>query len=456
MLNEQENATFQLKIPLQKRLQQIDNADGANPIRKHIIVLGAGMAGLAAGYELIERGHRVEILEGSNRVGGRVWTHYGRHGGHHEFGAMRIPKSHDYTRHYIKLLGLKLGRFYNADANAFYNAFGVNKPIKDYWHEFLKSPLLRSKLSQADRTKAEIGGIGSILTRYLDMLTDSLSEGAKESFFNLELGKDKTFWARNQVDDQSFEKYLCGRVDKDETKEVIGVLTAVRDLWDTTLTEHIRGKLAGHGEGLQEIIDGMDKLPKGLAERIKNHPKNPAPISHNIEVKGITVNDDHVDLELNNNGQAERKRADYVLCTLPLSVMREMKLEGFSKPKIRAIEKLNYVSSTKVLLSCKKRFWESRYKIFGGASVSEEISRQTYYPSDNRPDYESDWDETELKIRNVLEVQIPESLSQEKIDAAFEKSNLASAKSGNQSGGVLLGSYSWGLKSASPLAELGK
>lgn len=112
MLREQENGTFQQEISIQKRLQQIDNADQANPAKKHIIILGAGMAGLVAGYELIERGHRVEILEGSKRVGGRVWTHYGKHGGHHEFGAMRIPKSHDYTRHYIKLLALQLGRFY--------------------------------------------------------------------------------------------------------------------------------------------------------------------------------------------------------------------------------------------------------------------------------------------------------------------------------------------------------
>jgi len=49
-----------------------------------------------------------------------------------------------------------------------------------------------------------------------------------------------------------------------------------------------------------------------------------------------------------------------------------------------AINTLNYTSATKVLLQCKERFWETRkYGIFGGASISDQLTRQTYYPSDH-------------------------------------------------------------------------
>ena len=65
------------------------------------------MAGLAAAYELHERGHKVTVLEGSKRVGGRVLTHRFKDGSHVELGAMRVPLSHDYTRHYIKEVGLE-------------------------------------------------------------------------------------------------------------------------------------------------------------------------------------------------------------------------------------------------------------------------------------------------------------------------------------------------------------
>ena len=41
---------------------------------KNVIVVGAGMAGLVAAYELKRAGHNVRILEAQDRVGGRVRT----------------------------------------------------------------------------------------------------------------------------------------------------------------------------------------------------------------------------------------------------------------------------------------------------------------------------------------------------------------------------------------------
>ena len=41
---------------------------------RDVIIVGAGMAGLAAAYQLKEAGHRIHILEMQKRVGGRVKT----------------------------------------------------------------------------------------------------------------------------------------------------------------------------------------------------------------------------------------------------------------------------------------------------------------------------------------------------------------------------------------------
>jgi monoamine oxidase len=47
--------------------------DGA-PKGTRILVLGAGMAGLVAAFELRNAGYHVQILEYNNRAGGRAWT----------------------------------------------------------------------------------------------------------------------------------------------------------------------------------------------------------------------------------------------------------------------------------------------------------------------------------------------------------------------------------------------
>jgi monoamine oxidase len=39
---------------------------------KRVVIIGAGMAGLVAGFELARQGHDPVILEAQNRVGGRV------------------------------------------------------------------------------------------------------------------------------------------------------------------------------------------------------------------------------------------------------------------------------------------------------------------------------------------------------------------------------------------------
>ena len=80
---------------------------------KKVIIVGAGLAGLAAGYELKRAGHTPIILEAQQRVGGRVYTLRDpfTEGLYAEVGAMRIPRAHTLTMEYVEKFGLKTNDF---------------------------------------------------------------------------------------------------------------------------------------------------------------------------------------------------------------------------------------------------------------------------------------------------------------------------------------------------------
>src|ERR1700758_3256887 len=108
-----------------------------------VLVLGAGMAGMTAAYELRNAGYLVQVLEFNGRAGGRNWSlrggdTYTELGGatqHCEFdkglyinpGPWRLPYHHYGILSYCKRLGVALEPFVQINHNAYLhskNAFG--------------------------------------------------------------------------------------------------------------------------------------------------------------------------------------------------------------------------------------------------------------------------------------------------------------------------------------------
>ena len=79
---------------------------------KRVVVLGAGLAGLTAAFELARAGHQPIVLEARQRLGGRVYTMRGfAPGMYAEAGAMFVPREHKLTLAYAELFGLRLRRY---------------------------------------------------------------------------------------------------------------------------------------------------------------------------------------------------------------------------------------------------------------------------------------------------------------------------------------------------------
>jgi monoamine oxidase len=95
-------------------------------------VIGAGLAGLSAAYELTQAGHKVTVLEARTRPGGRVLTLRDSfaEGLYAEAGATRIPNHHHYTLRYIERFGLELDPFEPSNLSSVYHVRGKRIEVK--------------------------------------------------------------------------------------------------------------------------------------------------------------------------------------------------------------------------------------------------------------------------------------------------------------------------------------
>ena len=337
---------------------------------KHITILGAGIAGLVAAYELESLGHSVDIMEGSPRVGGRVWTHrFGneKDAPYAELGAMRIPGDHQHTLHYVQELGLsdKLCKFVTVfeEQNALMNIEGNIFRIKD-------APRLFQERYQGILTDTRYSEKTRLFAAWLKTIVNTISPGnLRESLDN-----DLKSHLMDELERLDLEPYFSCDGETIDLQLFIKENPGFRARCSKALDLFLGDIIVETSHDLLQLQGGMDQIIHRLVASIK------APIKCNQQVVALRVHEDHTEIDWLENGQLHTRRCDYVLCTIPFSVLRKMELSGFDDRKLESIHNTIYCPATKVAFHTKQAFWENQ-GINGGASFSGEGVRQTYYPS---------------------------------------------------------------------------
>lgn len=408
-----------------QELARIDAVDAGKP-RKRVTVLGAGIAGLVAAYELSRLGHTVDVIEANARVGGRVWTKRFENGDYHEFGAMRIPRIHHKTRYYIDRLKLRLRPFINHhdDVDTLYHFRGLTSTHAEWsWR-------LKPEFRFSAREKEILHGVKTPPLELFSVMGETVEQVKSNPAHMAALfatGPMTDFV--EQLDSLTLYQFLAEKLDTEDALELLGVATGLEVWWEKAASFFVREEIAMAGnDGFDEIEGGTELLTEALKAVLEARPN--VDLRVGTQIRAIRNQSRGVQLELldltKNEQKTELVTVDIAICTLPFSILRQLPISGLTQEKRRAIRNLTYASAAKVLFSCAERFWETKYCIFGGGSQLDLINRQVYYPSDFKDKIEGP-------------TLIPGSLYTSYAEEARHKPAAAQPRSG-----ALVGSYVWG------------
>lgn len=313
--------------------------------RRSCIVLGAGLAGLAAAHRLTEKGWDVTVVEAQQRLGGRVFSYQFDEDKSLvcELGGEWIGKDHEEMLRLCRFFGLSKLRHRYA-----YSFYENNKPLRftapGRW------PLSSAAKKEFDRLRRKY-------TRYTDCELVAM---------------DKLDWWR-QLDECGFslkelvQRDLMDSTDFGESIRHVSAYMGASEYFGSAgvganTTDEMDWKIEGGNSTLVDALEGSIGKRK---------------IHKNFRVHKIHQDSSGVEV----SSDKRKFRAEVCICALPAYQLPNIDWGKMDLPQDQkdAARQLEYARITKTAVLCSERFWPKPPK--GGFSVFTSLASDFCFDS---------------------------------------------------------------------------
>ncbi len=344
-----------------------------SPNGARVLVLGAGVAGMVATMELRQAGYEVELLEYNPRPGGRTWTlrggdRYTELGGATQVcgfddglylnpGPWRIPYHHRGMLDYCKRLGVALEPFIQVNHNAYLHsahAFG-GKPQRYREVQADFHGTVADLLAKAVRTDRLGGAVTAEDTEIL--LAALQSFGALDDQYRYVAGSESS-------SRRGFDKPPGGGLG---ARPTFSQPVAPADLLNSRLWRPLAMAADfDYQTTLFQPVGGMDSIARAMGREVEPVLRLNRKITE-IQQDGSGVS---VAWQDTVTGAAGASRADWCVCTIPLSILSQIPVNA-GPAMTAAISAVPYAPGLKIGLQFRRRFWEEDEAIYGGISYTD-------------------------------------------------------------------------------------
>lgn len=349
---------------------------------ENIAIIGAGIAGLNAAYQLQKKGVRATVYEANTRIGGRMFTMHDEFGKGitTDAGGEYVDSTHDDIIGLVKELGLS---FYDLTTDT----------LKRKTFHF------GGKLMGEEDLVEAIKPFAAQLVKDFKSLPDVISYHSAAQF--------------ERLDRQSITEYITS----------IGITGWLYDFLNVTLTREygmeasiqsavnflimftapVDGEknyeLFGPGHEVLKIKGGSQHLTNALFEKVKEQVKT------GFSLKAIEKGEKGYGLKFEHDGTSISVKADKVILAIPFTILRHI---SFNVPmpagKRKCIDEIGYGNSSKFFIGVNGKAWrkngwegytftdlsfgcgwdgslaqsetEGCFTVFGGGSFSDRINSE--------------------------------------------------------------------------------